>query len=1472
MGFLSWISDVFSSDPPPPEVFRQPVTVDLLLHHLNAPRGYPNNVITTSKYTVFSFIPRNLFEQFRRLSNFFFLIVMCLSLIPGASPIDPISAVAPLAAVLLAAAIKDGYEDYKRHVADAKANSTKAHVLRGKEFVPVESKDVRVGDVMKYYHGEEIRADCVLLNSSLSDGLAYIETANLDGETNAKTRKARINTVEEIGTIEDLVELSVPVEMREKYYSEDVLGKAIEEVFQEGLRTLTMTTGKLKRMTMGEEKVDPEAAAAASALPAPGVRILGSPPGPNLAHWQGQIQLPSGTHPLGIEQFIPRGCILRNTDWAIMAVVYSGSQTKMMLNLRQKPTKMSVMERNLNRINTVLFALNQACILVLCGLSVWWNTAHKRSSMNGDGSSGSISGRGTWYIEYSLNKYSSVQLFFWRYITYFILMSYMIPISLYVTLEINKAVQVLLIASDTKMSECVNGVWKYCRPKTSNLNVQLAHVRYIFTDKTGTLTENSMKYVGGYTAGGLKHNADKDPDCMGRTFFEERLAHLAAAAPAATDHHEGGKKEDPPSAPPLSEWRAAGSGASQDDNALMSKQAYQSFYSAAADYDDSVVEKWPVFQYLLGLSLCHNVVCFDDDSAAADTSDASLTHQVHLHHAPPSSSSPFGSQGNLQQLNFINSTTRHPKKVYEGQSLDEVALVEAARKNHFELVHRSARQIVIEVFGVPKVYDIIAEMDFTPARKLMSIILRRNPAEDKFFSNGSSAQSLENTNMNIHNNNNDHHAEFSQPHEGGTTDCQTAAPPVEPMPTNHPNHILSSPMSAPRQEPGGDHANRKSCGPSPTTSALEVREDQGSPMLPPHSGAVSPAAAGGVLHPQQHHHHATHHHRDDDTGSDQATPQVLFPDNPNEFLMLTKGADSSMFRAMDKASPVNVARRAEFETILTDFSTTGLRTLVLGLRVLTAQEVESFMTPFMQALCSMDDRDGELHRVYASVEHSLSLVGVTAVEDRLQDGVPETLEFLLRAEIVVWMLTGDKRETAVTIAGTSGLVDPQFSVVRHIDVSNMPLDDPDLAVQLLQHRAASAAVALQLQNLKHDCDRHKQAVVMVIDGVTLGIVLSDPAHTRLFFEVGSRCRSAVCCRMTPLQKAQIVRMFQENTQGIALAIGDGANDVSMIQESKIGIGIMGLEGSQAELASDFAIPKFRHLKRLMVVHGRSSLFRDSMVILYSVYKNIALVACLVAYCGYSGYSGVAIFDSWLLAMFNLFFCTLQPLLIGSFDKDVQDELCETHPQLYSSLEREDSYFSAKSFLEWLTDGLIAGIVCFVVVLQTITNDDLHSFKNSSMEQHGCLMFFAVVFIADVRVSGMLGSWNIILIGGCVITFIALPAFILAYSSLDYFGSTNWMVGVAVDTLRSQKLWLHLFFVGSAVVYLFTAAKSFYFEQNQPSNNSFPARIVAELAVKQDAAERLRQQHENSVNVGPPRSVTGGEFFQQRGDFLTYSQR
>ena len=259
----------------------------------------------------------------------------------------------------------------------------------------------------------------------------------------------------------------------------------------------------------------------------------------------------------------------------------------------------------------------------------------------------------------------------------------------------------------------------------------------------------------------------------------------------------------------------------------------------------------------------------------------------------------------------------------------------------------------------------------------------------------------------------------------------------------------------------------------------------------------------------------------------------------------------------------------------------GLRTLVLTQKYITEEQYLSWKAKYDEATQKLKNRDAEVRAAINLLEIDMELLGVSGVEDKLQEDCRDTLETLREAGIQTWMLTGDKIETATCIAISAGLKSS-----KHQNFFMKELTDP-------------VEIVNKLNQFGNKTDH-----VLIIDGITLGIALEKSSLA--FFRNATKAPAVVCCRCSPTQKALVTEGIKKYTGKKTCAVGDGGNDVGMIQSADVGIGIEGKEGKQAALASDYSLPQFKYLKRLLLWHGRLSYKRSSVLSQFVFHRGLII--------------------------------------------------------------------------------------------------------------------------------------------------------------------------------------------------------------------------------------------------------------------------
>ncbi|XP_069948298.1 probable phospholipid-transporting ATPase IA isoform X4 [Cherax quadricarinatus] len=409
---------------------------------------------------------------------------------------------------------------------------------------------------------------------------------------------------------------------------------------------------------------------------------------------------------------------------------------------------------------------------------------------------------------------------------------------------------------------------------------------------------------------------------------------------------------------------------------------------------------------------------------------------------------------------------------------------------------------------------------------------------------------------------------------------------------------------------------------------------------------------------------------------------VIVKTPQGQIKLYCKGADTVIYERLGDSQQFRDLTVRHLE----EFAAEGLRTLCYAVADVSPAFYEEWKNTYYKASTALQFRERKIEDAAQLIENNLTLLGATAIEDKLQDEVPETIASLLKAGIHVWVLTGDKQETAINIGHSCHLLN-----------QGMPL----LILNTESLDETREAVNRHVVEFGEHLKRENEAA-LIIDGKTLMYALT-PDLRKDFLDLCISCKSVICCRVSPSQKAEVVELLTRETGSVTLAIGDGANDVAMIQKANVGVGIAGLEGLQAACASDYAIGQFRFLARLLFVHGAWNYSRLCKVILYSFYKNICLYVIELWWAAMSGWSGQVLFERWSIAMYNVLFTAAPPLVMGIFDRSCSAETRMRYPELYQE-SQSGSHFNWKVFVWWVWLALVHSVLVFVLPYLSMTQD------------------------------------------------------------------------------------------------------------------------------------------------------------------------
>ncbi|BGP19449.1 hypothetical protein JCM10213_006269 [Rhodosporidiobolus nylandii] len=1252
------------------------------------PRGYERNKVRTSKYTLLSFLPKNLSEQFRRIANVYFLALIVLQVFPIFGATTPQVAMLPLVAILVITGFKDGLEDLRRHTLDNEVNNSAVtrlgdwhnvnvsdddrpwwafwrrsnpnhkvsrgvRKLREKEgsydagflyadqpaaaasretlggdsiaiagpnargggamaktastysvdslatpggrssYPPrlhrsytLEStpsgpgaaslaqsarsrqsnsevvsydhatpgtakwertlwKKLEVGDVILLKENDQIPADVVVLSTSDPDGVCFVETKNLDGETNLKPRKALKATMG-IGNEEDIEHARFWIDSEPPHAN------------------LYSYNAVLKYRSK-EEKVGMEH--------------------PVVEHHVRQ-ESEELQEAVTINELLLRGTQLRNTAWAIGLVVFTGADTKIMLNQGETPSKRSKIEKETN-FNVLV---NFVVLVALCiGCAI------------GGGIYDSMTGRSATYYEpggeYSSNAIANAFITFGAAL---VLFQNIVPISLVITVELVKTIQAFFIYSDIDMY--YEPLDHPCVPKTWNISDDLGQIEYIFSDKTGTLTQNVMEFQK-CAVGGVSYGEGITEAMLGAAKREGR--DTSAFDPAQNAEHLTQRKELT-----CATLRNAFKNKYMQESkvTLISPPMAEQLAHRGTEQHERLAAFWRA------LAICHTVLTDRPDETNPDILE------------------------------------------YKAESPDEAALVSAARDAGFVFFNKTNQEIELEVMGQKERYVPLRTLAFNSARKRMSSLVR----------------------------------------------C---------------------------------------------------------------------------------------------------------PDG--RVLLICKGADSVILQRLTADHDQQVINGTSKQ--LEEFANAGLRTLLISSRYLANDEFQQWSKIYDKACAAIDDREEEIERACELVEKDLTILGATALEDKLQVGVPEAIAQLHKAGIKLWILTGDKLQTAIEIGFSCNLLTNEMEIMI-------------LSAESEEGTRAQIEAALDKVNRSRaglaplDTDVHGEKVsgavkadgfAVVIDGETLRYALEDSLKP-MFLDLTTQCNAVVCCRVSPSQKALTVKLVKDGKNAMTLAIGDGANDVAMIQEAHIGVGIAGLEGAQASMSADYAIGQFRYLTKLLLVHGRWCYIRVADMHANFFYKNIVWTLTLFLYQFFCDFDSTYLYEYTLIMLFNLVFTSLPVAVLGIFDQDLNARTSLAFPQLYRRgiLGKE---WTRPTFFGFMLDGLYQAAICFfipyfVYAWSTTQSVSGHDF---SLWEFGTTVAACAVTAANLYVGLHIRYWTwmvfVIIIGSCLVFHV----WIAIYSQFPVFAFQN-EVMYLYGTLN---FWTCIVFTQIAAIgpkYLYKYVKSAYY--------------------------------------------------------------
>jgi phospholipid-transporting ATPase len=530
--------------------------------------------------------------------------------------------------------------------------------------------------------------------------------------------------------------------------------------------------------------------------------------------------------------------------------------------------------------------------------------------------------------------------------------------------------------------------------------------------------------------------------------------------------------------------------------------------------------------------------------------------------------------------------------------------------------------------------------------------------------------------------------------------------------------------------------------------------------------------------------------------SDRKRETIIIKNPEGKIILYCKGADSIIEKRLSKNSNSQILAQSKY--YVDKFSAQGLRTLFVAMKIISNKEYNTFAKELNEAMISLENKDQKIGEIYDKMEKNLYLIGTTIVEDKLQSKVPETIRDLRLAKIKIWMLTGDKMNTAYNIGLSCNLISKNM---KTFSVCGIEPKVDSLSLEIINKEERDQIIinfAKEFSKFKGECDSMQTPPQfgILVDEKALITINEDSEIQKIFLDIAKDAVAVICCRVSPLQKSQVVKMMKNYyPNSRTLAIGDGGNDVSMIMEAHIGVGIYGEEGMRAVQSSDYAIGEFRFLHSLLFFHGRTNYLRNAECILYFFYKNFVFTILQFFFGFYCNFTGQTIIDDWYITLFNLLFTSLPLGARALLDQDVKPDDNEVVylmlPFLYLE-NRENQIFTIKNFFIYLMKGTVHSFINFFWVI---------NYLDESINQKGNIgglwvcsvnLFTNILLIVsiDLLIYTKYHTWiNVVIL--ISVTFISYIIFLSLVHNMTMFNS----VGAIYYAFISGRFWMNMIFVG-----------------------------------------------------------------------------